>query len=97
MASLHDHARLSSARAKRMHAGSGDDALGPLFHLAGKRMSFTDPQHTRLRHLVSKAFTPHAVAALEPHPGPGRSVPRPRGGPGRMDVIRDLAFPSPPR
>jgi len=97
MAGLHDHARLSSARAERMQAVSGDDALEPLFHLAGKRMSFTDPpQHTRLRHLVSKAFTPHAVAALESHiQGLVDQFLDRVEGRGRMDVIADLAFPLP--
>jgi cytochrome P450 len=54
------------------------------------------PRHTRLRLLVNKAFTPGAVAALAPFiqrfvDGVLDAV----GPRGRMDVIRDLAYPLP--
>ena len=63
---LHD-LRPSSDRAKHIEQIIGHGELHPLFSLVGKRMNFTDPpQHTRLRRIVSKAFTPHAVAALRP-------------------------------
>jgi cytochrome P450 len=54
------------------------------------------PRHTRLRLLVNKAFTPGAVAALAPFiqrfVDDVLDTVRPRG---RMDVIRDLAYPLP--
>jgi cytochrome P450 len=60
-------------------------------------MVLTDPpKHTRLRGLVNKAFTPHAVEAMRPHvqqlvDGFLDAV----ASAGRMDFIRDLAFPLP--
>jgi cytochrome P450 len=54
------------------------------------------PRHTRLRLLVNKAFTPGAVAALAPFiqrfVDDVIDTVEPRG---RMDVIRDLAYPLP--
>ena len=54
------------------------------------------PRHTRLRLLVNKAFTPGAVAALAPFiqrfVDDVIDTVQPRG---RMDVIRDLAYPLP--
>src|SRR5436305_6938811 len=53
-ACLRDHETFSSAIAA---AGSG----------IGQSMIFADPpEHTRLRHVVSKAFTPRSIALLEP-------------------------------
>jgi cytochrome P450 len=54
------------------------------------------PDHTRLRRLVSKAFTPRAVAALRPHiteltNGMLDEVARA----GRADLVESLAFPLP--
>jgi cytochrome P450 len=60
-------------------------------------MDFKDPpQHGRLRNLVSKAFTPHAVEQLAPRIQEviDQLLDRVQGQ-GRMDVIRDLAFPLP--
>ncbi len=54
------------------------------------------PDHTRLRKLVSKAFTPRAVSALEPKiesiVKESLDAAQARGG---MDVIADLAYPVP--
>lgn len=93
---LHD-LRLSSDRARHIEQIIGHGELHPLFSLVGKRMSFTDPpQHTRLRRIVSKAFNPHAVAALQPRIQGyvDRLLDRVQGQ-GRMDVIGDFAFPLP--
>lgn len=54
------------------------------------------PNHTRLRKLVSKAFTPNAVGRLREQVGEivDRQLERVAGD-GRMDVIADLALPVP--
>jgi hypothetical protein len=72
--------------------GGGDDEAGP-----ATSMLFADPpDHTRLRALVSKAFTPRVVETLRPHvqslvDGFLDAV----ASQGRMDVIADLAYPLP--
>jgi cytochrome P450 len=54
------------------------------------------PRHTRLRLLANKAFTPGAVAALAPFIQRFVDDVIDTVGPrGRMDVIRDLAYPLP--
>jgi cytochrome P450 len=66
----------------------------------GKRernLVFMDPpEHTRLRALISRAFTPQAVARLEPRIREitGALLDRVIDG-GSMDVIRDLGIPLP--
>jgi cytochrome P450 len=60
-------------------------------------MLFRDPpDHTRLRALVSKAFTPRVVETLRPRVQAivDRLLERVTGA-GRMDVIADLAYPLP--
>ncbi len=75
----------------------GWQALRGLYTFVNNSLVFSDPpRHTRLRELVSKAFTPRAIEsmrariqaladglfdAVEPH--------------GQMDVIHDLAYPLP--
>jgi pimeloyl-[acyl-carrier protein] synthase len=93
-AGLHD-TRLSSDRSPLFAemAGGGDD-LKPFFSFLGKRMVFTDPpKHSRLRHLVSKAFTPHAVEAMRPHIQQvvDDLLDKVQDS-GRIDLINDLAF-----
>ena len=60
-------------------------------------MLFADPpRHTRLRGLVSKAFTPHAVEAMRPHiQALVDRCSTACSAQGRMDVIADLAYPLP--
>jgi cytochrome P450 len=89
--------RLSSDRAAHFEQLAGSDELKPFFAFLRKRMLLADPPyHTRLRGLVSKAFTPHVVEAMRPHiqqlvDGFLDAV----QAAGRMDVVRDLAFPLP--
>jgi cytochrome P450 len=74
-----------------------DPALLATVEQGGQNMAFSDaPAHTRMRALVSKAFTPGSIAAMA-----GRiqnmvdtflDAAQARG---RMDVIADLAFPLP--
>jgi cytochrome P450 len=88
---------LASARADAMQAEAGRPGLEPLFDFVGRMMPITDPpQHTRLRGLVNKCFTPHAVAALEPFIQElVDQVLERASSQGRMEVIHDFAFPLP--
>ena len=54
------------------------------------------PDHTRLRSLVTKVFTPRAVAALEPMVAGlvDEALDRIADG-GRVDLVEELAFPLP--
>jgi cytochrome P450 len=84
--------RFDAMRKRLQKAGAWDeeDARTP------SMLRSDPPDHTRLRRLVSKAFTPRAVAALEPRivkivDELIDSV----AGSGEMDVIHDLAYPLP--
>src|SRR5262245_30301226 len=95
-AALHDP-RLSSDRVARMKELAGTTGLGPFFDFLRSRMVFVDPpQHTRMRCLLNKAFTPHAVEAMRPRVQQviDDALDRVQAQ-GRMDVIRDFAFPLP--
>src|SRR5262245_32227807 len=60
--------RLSSERSALFQELVGSKELEPFFSFLGQRMVLTDPpKHTRLRALVSKAFTPHVVESMRPH------------------------------
>jgi cytochrome P450 len=89
--------RLSSDRTALLQEMAGSKELEPFFAFLSQRMIFADPpKHARLRGLVSKAFTPHAVEAMRPHiqqlvDGLLDAV----QGRGHMDLIRDFAFPLP--
>src|SRR5438105_6459563 len=93
---LHD-ARLSADRVTYIRNAINRAELRPFFDFIGKRMVFCDPpQHTRLRGLLNKAFTPHAVEAMRPRVQQlvdgfiDRTLAQ-----GGMDVIADFAFPLP--
>jgi cytochrome P450 len=59
-----DHARLSSDKKVEFKPKFGD---GPLFEHHTTSLVFRDPpDHTRLRRLFAAAFTPKALAALQP-------------------------------
>ena len=61
-------------------------------------LSLDPPDHTRLRRLVSKAFTPRAIARLEPRI---RAITgellTAAGAAGQMEVVSQLAYPLPVR
>jgi cytochrome P450 len=89
--------RFSAERTARMQEMAGQPELQSFFSFLSTRMLYADPpRHTRLRGLVSKAFTPHAVEAMRPHiqalvDGFLDGV----QAQGHMDVIADLAYPLP--
>ena len=67
------------------------------YEMAGKWMLYRDPpDHTRLRTLVSKAFTPSVVLALRPRIATiAQGLLDAAQYKGSMDVIADFAFPLP--
>ena len=67
------------------------------FKRAGESMLFTDPpEHTRLRGLVSRAFTPRRVEALRPAVGKMvDAIVTEMAERGELDVMDVLAFPLP--
>ncbi|MEU9339501.1 cytochrome P450 [Streptomyces sp. NPDC048290] len=87
--------RFSSVRYPDIEAVS--EELRPLARVLSRQMLYSDaPDHARLRSLLSRAFTPRAVAVLRERISGavdeivGRAVPA-----GRMDVVGDLARPLP--
>ncbi len=92
--------RMSAERVGALRSQLPEDVieeLQPMERVFESWMLFLDPpDHTRLRGLVNKAFTPRRVEAMRPHiqqivDGLLDRV----QNTGRMDVIHDLAFPLP--
>jgi len=69
----------------------------PVYHAYSKMMAYADPPyHTRLRGLVNKTFTPRVVEQMRPYIQQiVDSLLDAAQVTGRMDVIRDLAYPLP--
>jgi cytochrome P450 len=76
------------------YAGAGD---GPLMtFLSSQMLGYDPPEHTRLRRLVSRAFTPRRVEQLRPRIRALVSELLDRAEErGRFDAIADLGFPMP--
>lgn len=88
---------LSSERFRRVRQRLAARGFDVLLDERAKSMNFMDhPDHTRLRGLVSKAFTPRVVNEMEGHIRSiiDRLLDRVAGR-GRMDAIQDLAYPLP--
>ncbi|MGH9094174.1 MAG: cytochrome P450 [Acidimicrobiales bacterium] len=89
--------RIPSTR-QAMHAQAGDPELRQeFFDRSGGNMLFTDPpDHTRLRRLVSRAFTPRRVAELRPRvEAMVEQLLETMAEAGQVDVMKTLAFPLP--
>jgi cytochrome P450 len=89
-AALLRHPNASSERNRSVLAPPNLPARGLSF------LSLDPPDHTRLRRLVSAAFTPRVVAALRPRITEFVDQLLTRvAAEGRMDVVADLAYPLP--
>ncbi len=93
------HALLRDRRLGRDFGVFLDAQMGAsqLRQMLGRTMLFNEPpDHTRLRTLVSKAFTPRVVEGMAPriHALVDRLLDRVEPA-RRMDVVRDLAYPLP--
>ncbi len=100
VSALHD-SRFSKAQglsaALNRYPESVRESARPQFDAMAKQMLFADPPyHSRLRGLVSKAFTPRAIERMRAHIQQVvdglLDVVQPYG---RMDVIRQFAYPLP--
>ncbi|MGQ0624107.1 MAG: cytochrome P450 [Sporichthyaceae bacterium] len=89
--------RIAPARRAKLEVGEGDPALRAAFGVLEDWMVFKDPpDHTRLRRLLSRAFTPRAVAGMRP-----RIVELADelldaalgGGRGELDLVGEYAYP----
>ena len=100
LAVLRDHAAFSSERTRARNAlvqqlESYRLSSGPL-GTTPTMLSIDPPAHTRMRHLVNKAFTPRVIERIRPHIAEIADqlldvLPEP----GELDVVRDLAIPLP--
>jgi cytochrome P450 len=100
VAILRDHERFSNDGSKSKYAENVDDAAmagGMLSALNARPMLFTDPpDHTRLRGLVNKAFTPRAIDRLRPRmEAIVDELLEEVAGAGTMDIIEHVAYPLP--
>lgn len=78
-------------------SASVPEANEPFYEMAGQWMLYRDPpNHTRLRALVNKAFTPATVERLRPRiAAHAEQLLNDVEADGRMDLIGDFAFPLP--
>jgi cytochrome P450 len=100
VAILRDHDRFSNDGSKSKYADQPHDADlggGMLGALNARPMLFTDPpDHTRLRGLVNKAFTPRVVDQLRPRMEQiVDELLAEVAGAGSMDIIEQVAYPLP--
>jgi cytochrome P450 len=81
---------------RRWGLDEGELAAQQVFSSERPTMLFSDPpDHTRLRGLVSKAFTPRTVEALRPHIVRLADEVFDTTGTGEVDIMAALAFPLP--
>ncbi len=103
LATVRDLARFSSCgrntSAFDRLPGEVSERVRPLRdHFSVGLINSDPPDHTRMRGLINKAFTPRVVEQLRPRVQflvDGLLEAVEERGDGRMDVIRDLAFPLP--
>ncbi|HEY7062526.1 MAG TPA: cytochrome P450 [Chloroflexota bacterium] len=86
-----------SAQAAGGPTAAGWQTLASIFTFVRDALVFADPpRHTRLRELVSKAFTPQTIDAMRPRiQGLLDDLLGPLVAQGRCDLAHDLAYPFP--
>ncbi|UOQ92224.1 cytochrome P450 [Halobacillus shinanisalinarum] len=100
---IKDHTRFTvdpssiDGRNIRGNSVSNDDSSAPSTFFTGKSMLFVDePDHRRLRKLVSKAFTPRYVESLRPRVQEiADELLDQVQEQGEMDIVKDYAYPLP--
>jgi cytochrome P450 len=86
------HPNASSERSRSLLAAETPQRDRPSF------LSLDPPDHTRLRRLVSKAFTPRTIARLEPRiRAVTAELLSAAAGAGQLEVVSQLAYPLPVR
>jgi cytochrome P450 len=93
----------ATARIRMARWGIPEEEAAEFLQFFERRQSMltlNPPDHTRLRGLVARAFTPSTVEALRPHvvalcDGLLDSLGELASGDGSVDVMRELAFPLP--
>lgn len=95
----HEVKHLHIGPVSRLLGRSDQSEKGPFLDLAHDFMLFRDPpEHTRLRRLVSRAFTPRRMAVLgEAIEGLTAELLAPLAGSRRFDVMDAFAYPLPAR
>jgi cytochrome P450 len=90
-------ARFSTARVDAFMPPGTDDQATAMRQFYGDWMLFNDPpDHTRLRKLAARAFTPRSIAALEPFIRKAVDTALDRvAGQDQIDIISDFGFPVP--
>ena len=92
---LRDRRFSSSPVHQRGYAPPAYEPGDPRADLPRDLLTLDPPDHTRIRKLVSAAFTPRAVAALEPRIRAEAARLLDAAGPGGFDLVDALAFPLP--
>jgi pimeloyl-[acyl-carrier protein] synthase len=87
----------SAAQAAGGRTAAGWATLESIYTFVQNSLVFTDPpRHTRLRELVSKAFTPQTIDPMRPHiQSLLDGLLDPLVARGRFDLAHDLAYPFP--
>jgi cytochrome P450 len=91
--------RFSSARVDAFMPPRNDDKTQAMRQFYNDWMLFSDPpEHTRLRRLAARAFTPRSTATLESfvHRAVDEALDRVKGQ-DQIDIIADFGFPVPAR
>ena len=83
-------------RSRRTFARQSGLSAAPGFILEGSMITVDEPDHSRLRTLVSKAFTPHYIEGLRPRiQNLANELLDRVQGQGQMDLVSDFAYPLP--